>query len=174
MDLKTYNLLTLQLGLLNYYDVFIKNIKNKDFEVMPPNSFLEGYDLELIEVIAVLNYIHETKTPWSCQGNHKNWTGSAYIILEPHNTFPKDLLFLLLKNGFLHEYIDDYDKDLNKTPFLREKISIPDSWINRNFKFLKKEHNQKFLLLLKNWARKEIENNLHKLAPYYAELFKDG
>lgn len=85
--------------------------KNPDSDRMPSSGVLPEYDIRLIKPITILKYVYEIKTQWSCQGNHKEEIGRAYLMLEPNESFPNSLL---QKCEASHLYLDLVDEVIFK------------------------------------------------------------
>lgn len=154
----------LRLRLIDYHRV---KEKYPEDDHMPIGYICPGYDIEMMEVLAVLAHIHGVKTQWSCQGNHKSGdTYRAYILIAPNNQFPKTLLSVIKKHEFCFGYVDDVDLNGQSTGLKRQVI--------RSFQEADegcKNKNHLFVKVLKEWAIKEIRNNLKNMkGSYYNDV----
>lgn len=154
--------------LLDYHKVKEKHPLE---DQMPQGYICPGYDVEMMEVLAVLQYLYGIETQWSCQGNHRSGDiYKAYILIAPNNKFPKTLIDILKKNKFYVGYTDDYNDKGEKTGLTRQVI--------RSTQIAKdcKKKNPLFVKALKKWAIKEIKNHIipmkNKDAYYYQDVVK--
>lgn len=151
--------------------VYYKAVKKEhpELEQMPKGSINPGYDVDLMQPLAVLKYLCGTSTQWSCQGNHKDGTATAYILLPTGENFPPDLMARLDKNNFYVGQVKDYDENLCETGKFR--IKLESSWDKKIKEPELRKANQKLLELLNNWAVEKIRDHLDKMKdPYYQDV----
>ena len=149
-------------------------LRDPSMERMPTGAICPGYDIELMQTLAVLKYVCGIKTQWSCQGNHKQQkTTPAYILLPPGESFPEDLIQLIENAGLAHYTVPDYDSKFGgytgKTRFNIRSCNIPNLSCIKPSKLM--ELNEKFLSVINNWAREKIIEHLPKMSdPYYEDI----
>lgn len=143
-------------------------VKYPELEQMPRGQICPGYDINLIQSLAVLRYLCGVKTQWSCQGTHKEVISDLYILLAPEAEFPEDLTKQLTSAGFQINEVDDYD-ETGYTGKTRWKLSS--CWDRKVKDAPLKKLNHKLLGLLDNWAQAKIREHLPRMKdPYFADV----
>ena len=138
-----------------------EKIKNhsSDIDQMPKGAICPGFDIQLMQTLAVLKYICGVETQWSCQGNHINSEPKvAYILLPAGHLFPCDLVELLDRHKLKIKLVKDYDFELKETEKIR--YIVRSTW-NKNIgnEILTQENNN-LLTVLNFWSESKIRDHL--------------
>jgi hypothetical protein len=150
----------------------IVQTKYPEVEQMPNGYICPGYDLRLMQPLAVLKYLFGVKTQWSCQGTHKAYKArAAYILLAADEQFPSELVSLMDNAGVKVEIVDDVDinlKSTGKNHLNLRSCTNPKELIEIELELL----NEQFLNILNNWAKEKIKENLSKMMKdnYYKDV----
>ena len=147
-------------------------IKNKysELDQMPIGAICPGYDINIMQALAVLKYIYGVNTQWSCQGNHKDDLATSYILLAPNNEFPQPLVTQILNNGFTISQVLDYDENIKETGKFRFKISSCAQKNTSTSELI--DLNKLFVRELNTWAEQEIKTHLINMVGNYYNDFK--
>jgi hypothetical protein len=139
-------------------------IKFPDADQIPNGYICPGYDLRLMQSLAVLRYIFGIKTQWSCQGNHNQTISRAYILLEPENRFPEDLVERILDAGLVVQMVGDIDINGIDTGRKRQVIRSSSILASKIIPEHLEKMNEYLLNILEKWSMEKIKEHLPKIS----------